>query len=144
MGAPRQEAKPAPTDAETVMGYIAQKQENACLYKALAPRVCSRCRNLLLEMANEELCAMKELAAVYFVMTGRKACPAPSPKPCITCAAETLRQQYGEVLTSAGQYEAMASGEFCHIFHSLAQTARAERGFKPPAAQLRGPQDTGL
>ena len=123
MGAPRQETRPVGTDAEAIMEHIAQKQENACLYRVLAGRVCVRCRNILLEMANDELCAVKELSAVYFVMTGRKSCPAPAPKPCITCTSETLRQQYAEVLASAGRYEAMASGEFCYIFHSLAQTA---------------------
>ena len=123
MGAPRQEGKPACTDAETVMGYIGRKQDNVCLYRTLACRVCPACRNILLQLANDESCAVKELSAVYFVMTGRKACPAPAAKPCITCTAETLRQQYGAVLEDVKRYEALAEGEFKHIFHGLSHTA---------------------
>ena len=124
MGAPRQENRPTGSDAETVMGYITQKQENICLYRALQGRVCPRCRGVLAELANDEACAVKELSAIYFVMTGRKACPPPAPKPCITCAAETLRQQYAAVGEDAARYEAMATGEFGHVFCSLAQTAK--------------------
>ena len=124
MGAPRQETPHTCTDAESIMGQISRKTENVCLYRTLACRVCPACRGVLLELAAEESCVVKELSAIYFVMTGRKACPPAAQKPCITCTAETLRQQYAAVLEDAKRYEAMAVGEFAYIFCGLAQASQ--------------------
>ena len=50
----------------------------------------------------------KKLGAIYFLLTGKKACPKKPENPCITCNAETLRRQYQRELSAREHYEALA------------------------------------
>ena len=94
MGTPRQEQTLPQTQpqtgrlcAENVKAMAEKEQESACLYRSLAQRVCPNCRHILLQIAQEESCHARHLAAVYFVLTGQKLCLAQPQKPCITCPA---------------------------------------------------------
>ena len=60
---------------------------------------------MLREMARQEACHAKQFGAVYFLKTGKKACPGRPEAPCVTCINETLRQRYSEEHAAHEAYE---------------------------------------
>ena len=65
-------------------------------------------RKTLLAISHDERCHAKKLGAIYFLLTGKKACQKKPENPCITCNAETLRRQYQRELSAREHYEALA------------------------------------
>ena len=74
----------------------------------LAARMSGCARKTLLAISHDERCHAKKLGAIYFLLTGKKACPKKPENPCITCNAETLRRQYQRELSAREHYEALA------------------------------------
>ena len=94
--------------AEQVMGLIRDEQDACAAYRYLAGRVPGCAKKQLLQMAEEEHCHARKLAAYYFLLTGRKACLKPGKQPCVTCVNETLRQLYRKELEDARNYGRLA------------------------------------
>ena len=108
--------------AETLMELIRGELADACVYRYLAGRVCCPGdKEALLCLAKEEQSHARQLSAAYFVLTGKKACPGKPDHPCVTCVAETLRQQYFGELEGAKRYNAMETGQFAETFHCLSR-----------------------
>jgi len=119
-GQQSRESAPACPTAESLMELIRQELTNACTYRYLASRVCCPGdREILACLARDEQEHAKQLSAAYFVLTGKKACPGKPEHPCVTCVAETLRQQYFGELEGAKRYDTMATGQFAETFQCL-------------------------
>ena len=69
---------------------------------------------MLREMARQGACHAKQFGAVYFLKTGKKACPGRPEAPCVTCINETLRQRYSEEHTAHEAYETLAENAGTH------------------------------
>lgn len=69
---------------------------------------------MLREMARQEACHAKQFGAVYFLKTGKKACPGRPDAPCVTCINETLRQRYSEEHAAHEAYKALAENAGTH------------------------------
>lgn len=120
----RDSASACPT-AETLMALIREELADACVYRYLAGRVCCPGdRETLLCLAKEEQAHARQLSAAYFVLTGKKACPGKPEHPCVTCVAETLRQQYFGELEGAKRYDTMEAGQFAETFRCLSREER--------------------
>ena len=94
--------------AERVMALVKDEKEACAAYRYLAGRVGGCTKKLLLQMAEEERCHARKLAAYYFLLTGKKACTGPGRPPCVTCVNETLRQFYRKELEDARNYGRLA------------------------------------
>ena len=81
---------------------------------ALAARMKGRAQAMLRAIAQQEACHAKKLAAVYFLNTGKKACPGRPERPCVTCINETLRQQYTAEHAAHEAYAALAENAGTH------------------------------
>ena len=92
-----------------VLELMQQELAGAATYRCLAGRMKGCARKLLLTLAADETDHAKKLGAIYFLMTGKKACPGRPERPCITCNAETLRMQYQKELSARETYEQLAS-----------------------------------
>ena len=103
-----QEMQPASVTPEQIMTAIGQELSDANTYQCLAARMSGCAQKTLRMIAQEERCHAKQLGAMYFLLTGKKACPAKPENPCITCNAEALRRQYQAELAAREQYEALA------------------------------------
>ena len=73
-----------------------------------------RAQAMLRAIAQQEACHAKKLAAVYFLNTGKKACPGRPERPCVTCINETLRQQYTAEHAAHEAYAALAETAGTH------------------------------
>ena len=93
---------------EQILELMNGELEDAATYRALACRMNGCAKKTLQELAKEERCHAKKLGAMYFLLTGKKACPRRPEPPCITCNAETLRRQYQQELCDREQYESLA------------------------------------
>ena len=62
----------------------------------------------------QEACHAKQFGAVYFLKTGKKACPGRPEAPCVTCINETLRQRYSEEHAAHEAYETLAENAGTH------------------------------
>ena len=93
---------------EQVMQAMQQELCDAEAYRCLAARMSGCAKKKLLAISHDERCHAKKLGAMYFLLTGKKACPKRPEPPCITCNAETLRRQYQCELAARERYEALA------------------------------------
>ena len=93
---------------EQVLSLMEAEMQDAATYRALSCRMTGCAKKTLEALAQDERCHRKKLAAMYFLLTGKKACPPKQEPPCITCNAETLRRQYQKELAAREQYEALA------------------------------------
>lgn len=105
--APRQTGSACITP-EQVLELIGHEMQDAAVYHALACRMTGCAKKTLAELSRDERCHVKKLSAIYFLLTGKKACPKRPDSPCITCSAETLRRQYQAELAARERYEALA------------------------------------
>ena len=81
---------------EKLLELIRDERADSALYAHLACRMKGKAQAMLREMARQEACHAKQFGAVYFLKTGKKACPGRPDAPCVTCINETLRQRYSE------------------------------------------------
>ena len=102
-------AQTAPAAAMENPAPAAQAQ-----YAHLAARMKGRAQAMLRAIAQQEACHAKKLAAVYFLNTGKKACPGRPERPCVTCINETLRQQYTAEHAAHEAYAALAENAGTH------------------------------
>ena len=79
---------------EKLLELIAGERADSALYAHLACRMKGRAQAMLRELSRQEACHAKKLGAIYFLQTGKKACPTRPEPPCVTCrrsASSTLR-----------------------------------------------------
>ena len=110
-GAPKPSApdlQPAVITPEQVLRAMEHEHNAAAVYRCLAARMTGCAAATLAALAREEQCHVKKLAAMYFLLTGKKACLKKPEPPCITCNAEALRRQYQQELAAREHYEALA------------------------------------
>ena len=103
-----QEEQTASITPEQLLSSIEYEMLDAVTYQCLAARMSGCARKTLLAISHDERCHAKKLGAIYFLLTGKKACPKKPENPCITCNAETLRRQYQRELSAREHYEALA------------------------------------
>lgn len=103
-----QQAPAVSITPEQVMQAMHEELCDAQTYLCLAARMSGCARKTLLAISHDERCHAKKLGAIYFLLTGKKACPKKPENPCITCNAETLRRQYQRELSAREHYEALA------------------------------------
>lgn len=94
---------------EEVLSSMQAELSDAATYRALAARMKGAGRRCMQALSREECQHAKKLGAIYFLLTGKKACPARGEAPCITCTAETLRRQYQLELSAREGYEQLAA-----------------------------------
>ncbi len=99
---------------EKLLELIRDERADSALYAHLACRMKGRAQAMLREMARQETCHAKQFGAVYFLKTGKKACPGRPDAPCVTCINETLRQRYSEEHAAHEAYEALAENAGTH------------------------------
>lgn len=99
---------------EKLLELIAGERADSALYAHLACRMKGRAQAMLRELSRQEACHAKKLGAIYFLQTGKKACPARPEPPCVTCINETLRQQYTAEHAAHESYEALAESAGTH------------------------------
>ena len=107
---------------EQILDWICHECHDACLYRHLS-RCLPRAKQWLLEMAHDEQCHAKRLAAQYYLLTGRKPCFCTRFSPD-SHACELLRRQYQEELdASAAYHEAAhcAEGDLACLLDELAK-----------------------
>lgn len=111
-----------PLSAAKVMELLRKEQDDACTYEALASRIRGEAGRKLLVLAQQERCHRDRLKTIYYLLTGKKACPEKTKAPCIACTAEELRNRYAIETQSAQVYEELAkqAGSFGDVFRELA------------------------
>ena len=60
---------------EQIMEQINGELSDAATYRALSNRMNGCAKKTLEELSRDEKCHAKKLAAMYFLLTGKKACP---------------------------------------------------------------------
>ena len=101
-------AEAASITPEQIMQAIEEECKDAATYRALAKRMTGCAGKTLEALSRDERRHAKELSAMYFLLTGKKACFKKQEPPCITCNAETLRRQYQKELAAREHYESLA------------------------------------
>lgn len=99
---------------EKLLELIQAERSDSALYAHLAGRMKGRAQAMLREMARQESCHARQFGAVYFLKTGKKACPGRPEAPCVACINETLRQRYTEEHAAHEAYEALAENAGTH------------------------------
>ena len=99
---------------ETLLSLIDDERADSALYAHLAGRMQGRAQAVLRELSRQEACHARQLGAVYFLKTGKKACPGRPAPPCVTCINETLRQRYSEEHAAHDAYAALAQNAGTH------------------------------
>ena len=107
--------------AEQVRELLYKELEDAATYEALACRVRADVRRKLLDLARQERCHYARLAAVYYLMSGKKPCFDKPKHPCIACTNEELRSRYACEVEGGETYHRLAqkAGSFANVFHEL-------------------------
>lgn len=120
-------AKAAPQARESgltenqVQTLLSQKAADAATYRAMASRAPGSQRRTLEQLAMEKRDQSRQLAAVYYVMTGRKPQTEPQKAANLACTPETLRARYQAETADAARYDSLAeqSGPFAGAFRDL-------------------------
>ena len=112
--APAAQAQSETLTPEKLLSLIDGERADSALYAHLAARMKGRAQAMLRAIAQQEACHAKKLAAVYFLNTGKKACPGRPERPCVTCINETLRQQYTAEHAAHEAYAALAENAGTH------------------------------
>ena len=107
------------------MELYAAQCSAAMTYRCLAEMARGCARQALVRLAESRRCDGKRLSALYFVMTGLKACPDRPKLPCVSCLNEALRQAYREERCTAELYSRYAAnaGEYACTLEQLGENA---------------------
>lgn len=122
----RLEQKDIPVfDESAAMELYAAQCSAAMTYRCLAEMARGCARQALVRLAESRRCDGKRLSALYFVMTGLKACPDRPKLPCVSCLNEALRQAYREERCTAELYSRYAAnaGEYACTLEQLGENA---------------------
>ncbi len=121
--AARQAVQPAQEGLreEQVLAMVRAEALSAHTYAALAGRARGGSRTALEQLAREERDHQKQLAAVYYLMTGRKPHVSRPQALHIADAAGTLRSQYEAHAKAGDRYRDLAreTGPFAGTFRTL-------------------------
>ena len=107
---------------EQILDWICHECHDACLYRHLS-RCLPRAKQWLLEMAHDEQCHAKRLAAQYYLLTGRKPCFCTRFSPD-SHACELLRRQYQEEINGSAAYHDAAhraEGDLADLLDELSK-----------------------
>ena len=104
-----------------LLELVSAEHSSALTYRALAGMACGCARTQLLQLAEQERCHSRKLAALYFLRTGRKACPEPGRKPCVACLTEALRERWHAEQEDAKLYRTLSGGPDAELFRCLAE-----------------------
>ena len=115
------EQKPA-LNEEMLLDLIEDELHDHATYCHLACMARGCVRRTLQCIAADEKQHAKMLCAMYYILTGKKACPEPARPACVACLNEALRGQYAGELEGRRKYAELAqrAGEHACTFESLA------------------------
>lgn len=118
-------AKPAQqsrglTEAQVQM-LLAEKAADVNTYRSMAAKVQSGRRRMLEQLAMENRNQARQLAAVYYLMTGRRPRMEQPQTSDTAYNPEALRTRYQAETAEAARYHSLAegAGSFSGIFHDL-------------------------
>ncbi len=120
--APKAEAPQAPClDGQTLCELLCGELQQYAAYCHLACMARGCAKKTLQCIAADEKRHARMLAAIYYIMTGKKACPEPARAPCVACLNEALREQYAGELKASRRYAELArcAGEHACTFEAL-------------------------
>ena len=83
-----QQAPAVSITPEQVMQAMHEELCDAETYRCLAARMSGCARKTLLAISHDERCHAKKLGAIYFLLTGKKACPKKPENPCAPLKSE--------------------------------------------------------
>ena len=105
--APAAQAQSETLTPEKLLSLIDGERADSALYAHLAARMKGRAQAMLHAIAQQEACHAKKLAAVYFLNTGKKACPGRPERPCVTCINDAAHEAYAALAENAGTHRCM-------------------------------------
>lgn len=108
-------------DEQTLCELLCGELRDYTTYCHLACMARGCARKTLQCIAADEKRHAKMLAAIYYILTGKKACPDPAKAPCVACLNESLREQYSGELQASRRYAELArcAGEHACTFEKL-------------------------
>lgn len=117
-------------DSELLREMITAEKTAVCDYRALACRASAPCRERLLRYAEQTLCRVGQLEAVFFLWTGERACAMSGQTTVFRCLSEGLRELYRRESRQAERLRRTAEElpDYRQVFLSAAEekTRRAE------------------
>ena len=107
---------------KTLLELLEDELHDHATYCHLACMARGCVRQTLQSIAADEKRHAKMLSAMYYILTGKKACPEPSRPACVACLNEALRGQYAGELEGRRKYAELAqrAGEHACTVESLA------------------------
>ena len=113
----------APLSEKQLAALAQDEWQDAAAYRSLLRCAPNCAQEALRQLAQEETCHARQLAALYFLASGKKLCPAPTRPVCTACFNETLRQRHAQELETQKRYCTLAQrgGEHACIFERLAR-----------------------
>lgn len=110
-----QQAPAVSITPEQVMQAMHEELCDAETYRCLAARMSGCARKTLLAISHDERCHAKKLGAIYFLLTGKKACQKKPENPCITCNAEAKREDCSKKSTVLKAHKYSTFGKILSI-----------------------------
>ncbi len=112
-------------DEQTLCELLCSVLHQQATYCHLACMARGCVRKTLQCLAADEKRHAKTLAAMYYILTGRKACPEPARPACVACLNEALREQYAAERQASRRYAELAkcAGEHACAFEQLSTDA---------------------
>lgn len=106
---------------DQVQTLLAEKAADVNTYRSMAAKAQSGRRRMLEQLAMENRDQARQLAAVYYLMTGRRPQREPPQASNTPCTPEALRTQYQAETAEAARYHSLAegAGSFAGTFHDL-------------------------
>ena len=89
-----QQAPAVSITPEQVMQAMHEELCDAETYRCLAARMSGCARKTLLAISHDERCHAKKLGAIYFLLTGKKACPKKPENPVSYTHLDVYKRQF--------------------------------------------------
>ena len=107
---------------KTLLELLEDELQDHATYCHLACMARGCVRQTLQSIAADEKQHAKMLSAMYYILTGKKACPEHPRPACVACLNEALREQYAGELEGSRRYAEVArrAGEHACTFERLA------------------------
>lgn len=126
--APQQSAPASCLDEKTLCELIQAAMCARATYQKLSCMTRGCARATLQALANEKTCQIKQLSAIYYILTAKKICPEPARPACIACLNEALREQRAAAKQMEARYMELAqcAGEYaCQLEQMAKEECRA-------------------
>lgn len=118
-------------DEKTVSELVSAAASARATYQRLACMTRGCAQKTLQMLANEKSCQIKQLSAIYYILTGKKLCPEPARPDCIACVSEALRDQIAAARQREQRYTALsqcAEAYACQLSQMAKEECRAAEG----------------